>query len=512
MTDFFLLGLTFLLLTRGYFLFSFSFWLDEGHGFWIARDYSFNQLLSFQQWDTNHPPLFYLQTKLLQFIATYPWFLRLPSLLFSLGSGILIYLIGKKIKNKKFGLWCLFFFVTSNFATHLGYMLWMYSGVQFFSFLSLYLYLSIVIPAKAGIYKNKTYLYRFLIPSTIRCGAGKSGMTGKGILFFLVNGLGFFYDYSFLWYFGSLVVTHLLLLRFGSRKLKDNLRKVNKSLFLSSIYLIPVGFLLFKALFGLQSLIGKDFVYEAWVLIPSLFGAFEAGFWGRLLAYGMVWFLLVWGVRRLLRLRQAQARDKILILFSLVGFVLPVGVSLGISLLTGKSFIHFKNLFVAANIFYFLLPLAILENWGTLLPRLALGIRMTGIGIITIWLVCQAVYFPRVANQEINWQKLRGVLKEGKNIIFMVESPVFANPFRYYLEGFDRNKKGESLDYRLLPAEGIDDWKEVEKKVGPDENLWILLRKTRVEKEVKEKIESFCSRGLVLQTAGKRDNFYRCLR
>lgn len=83
-----------------------SLWLDEAISANVAKN--FNLIETIFKFSVNdfHPPLYYLFLNLWTKIFGYSEIsLRMPSIIFSITTIYLIYLIGKLIKNKKTGLW-----------------------------------------------------------------------------------------------------------------------------------------------------------------------------------------------------------------------------------------------------------------------------------------------------------------------------------------------------------------------------------------------------------------------
>src|SRR3989339_527071 len=74
-----------------------SFWQDEVYIFNISRTSTVGQILLMEHDDRSHPQLYYLLSHWLANINTSPIFLRAPSLIASLLTIPLIYLIGKTI-------------------------------------------------------------------------------------------------------------------------------------------------------------------------------------------------------------------------------------------------------------------------------------------------------------------------------------------------------------------------------------------------------------------------------
>ncbi|MBI3366864.1 glycosyltransferase family 39 protein, partial [Candidatus Roizmanbacteria bacterium] len=89
-----------------------SLWLDEGTTAKVIQLYSFVGIVTkFSLFDF-HPPLYYLFMKIWTNIFGYSGIaLRMPSVIFSLLTGLVVYKIGEIIKDKQTGLWAAIFFL-----------------------------------------------------------------------------------------------------------------------------------------------------------------------------------------------------------------------------------------------------------------------------------------------------------------------------------------------------------------------------------------------------------------
>ena len=172
----------FLIITFGFFLrlipaMKLEIWFDEAYTF-FAREQTFFGLINFEP---VHPPLFYWLIKCWSQLKTTVFFLRIPSLIFSIFNLIVIFLIAKTIKfNKYFPLLATFFFSFSVLNIEESFQIRMYALVLFLMLLSFWSYLKILFGQK----EPGFYLF----------------------IFCLTNFLGILSDYAFIWYFLSLIV------------------------------------------------------------------------------------------------------------------------------------------------------------------------------------------------------------------------------------------------------------------------------------------------------------------
>src|SRR3990167_1765852 len=103
-----------------------SLWLDEATTARVVQPYGYREILVRFSPTDFHPPLYYLFMKMWSNIFGYSEIaLRMPSVIFSLVTGYVVYLIGKKLfnndsglasltrmtKSQLFGLWAAAFFL-----------------------------------------------------------------------------------------------------------------------------------------------------------------------------------------------------------------------------------------------------------------------------------------------------------------------------------------------------------------------------------------------------------------
>lgn len=122
-----------------------SLWLDEGTTAKVVLNYSFQDIiLKFSPFDF-HPPLYYLLMKAWTNIFGYSEIaLRMPSVLFSLLTGCVVYLLGKKIKDEKTGLLAAVFFLFNPLIIYYSQEARMYSMAAFLLALSIYFLVKIL--------------------------------------------------------------------------------------------------------------------------------------------------------------------------------------------------------------------------------------------------------------------------------------------------------------------------------------------------------------------------------
>ncbi len=112
-------------------------WIDEATIFDVSR-LPVLTLLRRDHWDTAHPQLYYLFLHFWMKLGTTPLFLRFPTLITSMTAGVVIYRIGKLVRNSRFGLLSVYLYSIHPFFVNLGFQQKMYGFVIFFTLLSFY--------------------------------------------------------------------------------------------------------------------------------------------------------------------------------------------------------------------------------------------------------------------------------------------------------------------------------------------------------------------------------------
>lgn len=119
-----------------------SLWLDEATSVLVARDFSFSQILtSFSPGDF-HPPLYYLMLKIwVSLFGSGEVAARAMSVLFGVGTVYIIYLIGKKLFDKKIGLFSALLLATAPLHIYYSQEARMYVPATFFVALAVLFFL-----------------------------------------------------------------------------------------------------------------------------------------------------------------------------------------------------------------------------------------------------------------------------------------------------------------------------------------------------------------------------------
>lgn len=118
-----------------------SIWLDEATTAKVVKSFPFFQIITKFSPTDFHPPLYYLFMKLWTNLFGYSEIaLRLPSVIFSVFTGYIIYLIVKRIKDEKTGLWAAAFFLFSPLIIYYSQEARMYSLATLFLTLAVFFY------------------------------------------------------------------------------------------------------------------------------------------------------------------------------------------------------------------------------------------------------------------------------------------------------------------------------------------------------------------------------------
>lgn len=123
-----------------------SLWLDEAIGAIAAKNFSYTHLITDFLKSDNHPPLYYLVLKFWTSVFGYSEIsLRLPSILFGLGTIYLTYLIAKTItKSKYIPIVAAFLVSISSFFIYYSQEARMYAMAAFLASLAIYAYIKLL--------------------------------------------------------------------------------------------------------------------------------------------------------------------------------------------------------------------------------------------------------------------------------------------------------------------------------------------------------------------------------
>jgi len=179
-----------------------SLWLDEAVTAKVVMNYSFFDIVSRFSPTDFHPPLYYLFMKIWTNAFGYSEIsLRLPSVMFSLLTGYLVYLIGKKIKNTETGFWAMIFFLFNPLIVYYSQEARIYMMAVFLLSVATFLLINI------------NYLKDQVESSNVKSQMSKmSRLQFKTLNFRLVSLFSIFITLSFLTFYGSIFLIAAFLL------------------------------------------------------------------------------------------------------------------------------------------------------------------------------------------------------------------------------------------------------------------------------------------------------------
>jgi len=122
-----------------------SLWLDEATTAMAVKTYSYIDIITQFSPADFHPPLYYLVMKMWTGIFGYSEMaLRMPSILFSLAAGWMVYKVGELMKDKTVGFWAAAFFLFNPLIVYYSQEARMYSMVTFTVAATFYYFLRII--------------------------------------------------------------------------------------------------------------------------------------------------------------------------------------------------------------------------------------------------------------------------------------------------------------------------------------------------------------------------------
>ena len=157
---------------------------DEVYDLFWSQSSSLRQLLSYNYWDTFHPPAYFIFLKYWQLISIDPLFIRLPGVFSFLITSILLVILAKKISPRSF---------------LLSFIL-----VVLFSFSSTQLTINILA-------RQYILVIPLMVLSLIMFIEILEGDKSKKLYFTIVTLMAFFADYSSIW----LILSYCLYVLFG---------------------------------------------------------------------------------------------------------------------------------------------------------------------------------------------------------------------------------------------------------------------------------------------------------
>jgi len=392
-----------------------NFWLDEVRIFQTSQ-LPLKKLIFMNHWDQAHPQLFYIFIHFWSKINTTVTFLRIPSIISFFPAIILIFLIGKTLKNHISGLTSAFIFSIHPFFVNLGFQQKMYGFEIALMLASLYSNIQII----------KTKKTKWIILSIIS------------------NILAFFTDYSFIWYFIALIVSIVLLSAF-TKNAKKRLFPILKATIIT-IAVISIQIPIFlnglsQALY-LEKYLGKIHLFRLQLAVNNFSGLYTLS-----IKNNTKYFLLILCAILLIKtiLNSKFLYKKVLSLIIINSFLLSLSLSFLISQFA-PIFVP-RNMFCAAFIFIFGIPLLIQVTKNKIFSSV-------------IFLMLSIIYFQTLISSSLQKMHFRGQTpwktitafinqyQNNKTIIFIGQPSYKIAPLlEYYFPGYNNNESINDYNY-----------------------------------------------------------------
>jgi len=397
-----------------------EFWLDEALNF-FTREQNFIKL---SLYDPLHPPLYFWLIKIWSQFGTTEFFLRFPSLLFSFGSLILVYLIAKSLKiGKYFPFIVTLFFSLSLMNIDLAFQVRMYSLVTFWMLLSLLCFVKILFN------KNQKFF----------------------ITFCLANFLGILTDYAFIWYFLSIFFGFLVILFLTKKKIiriyKEELSNLGLALGISSFLMLT-----WLPFFILNLSKALEIFYSPSSFFGEIKGLFLTDYtetsYFEIIAFYFLFLFTNLSSIFLLYISFKLKKGKLFFfwLINFLFFYLTIFLTGILSIIFGRLIITPYRLIIAT--FFPIFSLAGLVNF--LLSRNKISLRISGfllliVSVLIFFISLKDSYFY---NSSTFWNHYsykdaaefaRSKIDLNKDKIFLLP-PYYQYIFNYYFYEYDKNK------------------------------------------------------------------------
>jgi len=399
-----------------------SFVLDETSIFKTSQ-LSLKKLILMEHWDKIHPQLFYIFIHFWSKINTTAIFLRIPTIISFIPAAILVFLIGKNLKNHISGLISAFIFSIHPFFVNLGFQQKMYGFEIVFMLTSLYSNIQII----------------------------KTKKTKKWIALAIIsNILAFFTDYSFIWYFIALTTSTLTLLFFTTID-KKKLLTILKTILITTLIISVQAPIFFNALpenLLSASYLGNINFSNVQATVELFIGAYTLSAKENILNNYYKYFLLCLSIFLLIKklLTSKHLYKKMASLIIINSFFISLSLSFIISQISPIFIPH--NIFCAAFILIFGIPLLIFSSSKN---RIILSI---------IFILITTSYFKSLINSSLQSKQFSGRVpwktitmfinkyQNKKTIIFLGKHSYKVSPLRkYYFQGYDNDPIIKNYDY-----------------------------------------------------------------
>lgn len=359
-----------------------SLWLDEATTANVVRSYDFSQIITlFSRFDF-HPPFYYFFMKAWStMFGTSEVALRMPSVIFSLLGGYMVYLIGRKLRSENIGFWAAVFFLFNPLIMYYSQEARMYTMATFFLSAAFYFYLKLD--------EAKKIPWREVV---------------------LVN---VFFFVSFVTFYGSIFFISAMFIWLLYKRKYKLFFLIHPGLWIALLMLSPLLYLqLLNAKKTLQLVTNWSQVLgtvsiKNLLLFPLKFSVGRIDFYPKIMYYGVAgaWSIAVFSFAVV-----GAMRNRKLVYF--IAYVIG----------TGLLFSYFSPLLQYFRFQYLLIPFSLL---------LALGAthKISRIVLLTGFVGFSLAYLLLPQFHRENWKGLVSKLPKNQPI-YMIGS--FADPLKYY--------------------------------------------------------------------------------
>ncbi|MFA5136528.1 MAG: glycosyltransferase family 39 protein [Patescibacteria group bacterium] len=271
-----------------------SLWLDEAITAKVVRQFSFFEISTLFSPGDFHPPLYYIFLKLWTNVFGYSEIsLRIPSVLFSLLTGHVVFLIGSRLRSRQVGMWAAILYLFNPLVIYYSQEARMYSMVTFLLTFALFFGLNIL---ELDASKKKKNIFRQILSipfQILRMGMHHDESTmlsikNKAVLVFFFNLALVLALFTF---YGSIFFILAILLVFFIRKKYKQMLISTACLILTFLLMLP----LFKEQLSHAPFLSKDVAnwsqvlgaasFKNLMLIPIKFSIGRISFYPKILYY-----------------------------------------------------------------------------------------------------------------------------------------------------------------------------------------------------------------------------------
>jgi len=430
-----------------------SLWLDEAVTANVVKNLDFFQIVTKFSPSDFHPPLYYLFMKLwTNFFGYSEIALRIPSVLFSLMTGYLVYKIASLFHGSIAGVFAMAFFLFNPLIVYYSQEARMYMMATFFLTIALYFFWKFVIAIRQPAEKQSLPAGRQVKKEIATAAFGGLAMT-----------------MSFLTFYGSIF---LIAAMFVYLLYKKQYKYFIVSLLIFIVSLLLISPLLYKQLVNSKIalanitnwslVLGKANIKNL-LLIPIKFSIGRISFWPKWLYWGIagIWTGFVFFV-----IKTVFKKDSLLWLYL---FIFPLILGFVVSFFT-PMLQYFR--------FIYLIPImTILLSFS-----LSTGHKYHRFGVIVAggFIIFSLVYLINPAFHREDWKGLVKSLPKDRPVYMITSS---SDPVKYYNRTLKINELRELIHLRLEKQITVipytaDIYGFNYKKILKENNYYLISKKT----------------------------------